>query len=134
MGRNAKPVFSPESLRASGCGGGGRRQGERGQKRKSEAIGKGNATLKIVREIQSIPLIFLREQETQNHSINIANHKTPSVLNYHHLKECAGGKEEGEKGRQEHTEHSLFPLLWVSEGLGLLISHLWNAPELWGIC
>lgn len=103
MGRNAKPVFSPDSLRASGCGGGGGRQGERGRKRKSEAIGKGNATLNIVRKIQSIPLIFLREQETQNHSINIANHKTPSVLNYHHLKERAGGKEEGEKGRQAHT-------------------------------
>lgn len=120
MGRKAKPVFSSESLRASGCGGGGGRQGERGQKRKSEAIGKGNATLKIVREIQSIPLIFLREQETQNHSINIANHKTPSVLNYHHLKECAGGKEEGEKGRQEHTDTRSSPYCGCQRDLGYL--------------
>lgn len=44
MGRNAKPVFSPGSLRASGCGEGRGRWGKRGEKRKSGPIGKGNTT------------------------------------------------------------------------------------------
>lgn len=85
MWQKREPVFSP---RITGC----RQMWRKGSKEggKSGATGKGSTIYNQNAE-ESIKhythLFFLGERETQNHSRNITNHKTPSVFNYNQLRE-----------------------------------------------
>lgn len=49
--------------------------------------------------------LLFREQETEHHSINITNHKTPSVINYNQLRKGVR-VEERRKAKREDVESS----------------------------
>lgn len=101
MWQKRKPVFSP---RITGCRPMERARGEGTRREENQELQEKEIQLKTTPKCRGKyktlhSSIFLGEEETQNHSINITSHKTPSVFNYNQLRECVrmeGKQREGD--------------------------------------